>query len=535
MSLEALEPQVHHSILGRYQHIAWIYAFRFLRTSLSVAVGSHGELLSASQNLRAISTLAEKQRDHAVFITANAFEGLVHLRGSSPDSVAQAQHAIASARKMQLDEVTKQLPQLTILLHYLDLACSLRHGRYEQAVTKLQAVQSVLDEVGKQRQWKGDDYFAVSINSTSELNLTASTGGIFTKDDQARDQLNFSWLSLGELYTLGYFLSGVTSYAKVNSESAAERYTHEGLRMLGGMLLTMMIHSRLDLTFAEDQWDLSNPQPDSVSRVCARLVWQAVLGWHLRVHLVFIYCTRADWRLAGQTLEELKADSPSLPAETVESREQLTTYLDGVIAQGSGDLSSALKTFQSPILALPPPSTRTHSPSCEISILAALNSLLIIRDPAHPSHALAEPLIAHLEALLGPNHPNLHLVASFHLLNATASDRSDIIIKMKQDLQQTLKYARAASNVQLVSIALSLITARFFHRIVGAQSEKSARAAVSLAAKAGNRLWESVGDGMLADLLDMQGNSEEAEVARAKAMKLVEDLPHSLQAVCSQK
>lgn len=221
-------------ICQRYQHVAWIYAFRFLRTSLLLKLGSHGDILSAVQNLRAISTLAEGKRDHAIYMTAMAFEALVHLRSAGVDSVTQAQHAIASARKMQLEDVINDIPQLVLLLHYLDLACSLRHGQHEPARAKMQAVQIYLDGMGKQHESKADDFFLVPIRSGSAANLTKSTGGIFHKDSEGRDLLSITWLSLEDLYIMAYFISGVTAFLRSQSDPIAERFINESLRMHQG-------------------------------------------------------------------------------------------------------------------------------------------------------------------------------------------------------------------------------------------------------------------------------------------------------------
>lgn len=214
-----------------YQYVPWVYAFRFLRASLSLQLRSPVEISSALQNLHSISALADRQGDRAVFVTSATLEAMVHLRSTATDHVEQAQRAIATARSLQLQTSMTELGQVIALLDFLDLACSLQQYTPDQAFSKMQAMQAVMDEAIRDGDETG--IFTVMIDQTIGSSLTTATGGIFQKRKDGRDELTFSWLPKRDLYTIGYFLSGITAYLKSPIDSKTEKYLLEGIKILG--------------------------------------------------------------------------------------------------------------------------------------------------------------------------------------------------------------------------------------------------------------------------------------------------------------
>lgn len=537
-SLDSLIPDVE-----AYQHIAWAYAFRFLRVSLSLQNPSNTEILSALQNLRSISSIAEKRGDRSIFVTCAALEAMVHMQNASTDSIEQAQRAIASARSLQLQTSIRGLTQIVALLNCVDLACSLQQYTPEQASAKMETMQAVMDQAGQDANWNDDGSFAVLIENSSGGQTTASTGGIFQKSGDGRDMITFSWLQHRDLYMLGYYLSGVTAHLRNPTEGKAEKYLQAGLKATQGELPVVNQQIRAKwLTLETESLDVPDVAQGSLHGVSDRAKWQGLINWHMRLHLTFLSCNRADWATAKTWLGSLKQSKRTI--EVSESQTRWTAYLSGVIEQGLGNTEAALSLFQAPMFALPPPTARVSSTPTDISILAALNSLLIIRDPSHPSHARAGPLVSALEPLC-LSHPNKSIVSAFYLIRAICSrtstststnnsstERQEPIIKLKQHLQQALQAAKAAANTQLLMLSMNFMTAMFFKDIVGEQAEKSARAGRQLAKRGGDKTWVCVSDGMLAETLDREGKREEAAVARREGEGLIAALPVGLREKC---
>lgn len=274
----------------------------------------------------------------------------------------------------------------------------------------------------------------------------------------------------------------------------------------------------------------------SVSTAANQARWRTLIEWHIYIHLTLLSCYHANWTSARTWLDKLRELTGKLPIDEAESLERWTTYLDGVISQGAGDTDAAISAFQSPLLSLPEPtSNRSISVQQDLAILAALNTLLIIRDPSHPQHHRAETLLAALEPLCLA-HPNKAIEAGLHLVKATATPsrpgETPSIIKTKQHIHTALKVAKSVANQQLLAISMNFMTAMFFKDIVGEQAEKSAKAGRQLAKRAGSALWTCVADGMLADTLTKHGKAQEAAAAVGEARELAGQLPETLRERC---
>lgn len=202
-------------------------------------------------------------------------------------------------------------------------------------------------------------------------------------------------------------------------------------------------------------------------------------------------------------------------------------YLEGIIYQGTGFLDEALSIFQDPCFSLPqpnkPPSSKHY---LEISLLAALNALLILRSRSSNSAETAT-LIDRLGPLCAEN-PNKAIVSAYNLILATAPS-VDTIVRTKQCLQNALQAAKVCSNNQLMCMTLNLMSWKFFRGVVGQQAEKSARASQSLANKGQDTLWMSVSAGLLGDTLEIQGRTGEADAVRVEGSRVAGTLPQAVQ------
>ena len=228
----------------------------------------------------------------------------------------------------------------------------------------------------------------------------------------------------------------------------------------------------------------------------------------------------------------LKDVASRLPTDTAPSIPLLILYLEGSIYQGTGDIVTALSTFSNPLLALKAPNDAAQTAiQRDLSILAGLNSVLIIHQPSHPNHSQLPALLTSLEAL-ALSHQSRNVRAAYHLVRGISFDTQSeqtSIIKTKDNLQTVLQDAKRTANIQLMCIILNFMAERFFRGVVGEQPQKSARSGVSLARRGHNDLWTSVADGLLAEVLNTQGMGVEAQQARKEAEDIAGRLPIAMQ------
>ncbi|KAG2025985.1 hypothetical protein GB937_002128 [Aspergillus fischeri] len=472
-----------------YRHSAWEYAFRFLRVSLSLSTPAHQDSVSALQHLHKISNMANRQGDKAVAAISAVIEALAHLQhGTSSDAIEQAQRAVAVARSHQLNDELRHIPQLSTLVQMVDICCSLLEYDVNQSSQKLKVMQDLMDERLNDPNWRADGSFSIPLSGRSAGPSSIDTGDILQVQNGTL-LLSFNWLPQHDLYALCYFLSSITLSAKNSYDGRkAEKFLQEGIRMVKG--------------------SFKAPQEIAES-------------------MVFLACGRTDWDLANQTLKELRPIAEELGDQLPDTIQRLMEYATGALAQATGDLEAALSIFQSPLLSLSSITSKTarNDPRRDIAILAALNTILILRDPSHPSHSNLPSALALVESFC-KGSPNKYIQAAYYLVCATVQTESTI--QTKQYLQQALQSATAISNSQITCMTLTFMSWKYFRGVVGEQAEKSARAGRAMAKKANDRLWVSVTDEMLAETLERQGKSEEAEGVRDEGHRVMTGLPPAL-------
>ncbi|KAE8388816.1 cohesin loading factor-domain-containing protein [Aspergillus alliaceus] len=493
-----------------YRHSAWEYAFRFLRVSLSLSSSAHQDSVAALQNLHKIANMANRNGDKAVSAMSAVIEALAHLQqGSSFDSIEQAQRALAVARSHQLNDELRHIPQLTTLVQMVDICCSLLEFDINQSSQKLKNLQDLMDERLNDLNWRADGSFSIPLSGKSAGPSSIDTGDILQVQNGTLF-LSFNWLPQHDLYALCYFLSSITLSCKNSYDGRkAEKFLQEGIRMVQG--------------------SFKAPQDITESMVNAnrRVEWRRTLYCNLLVQQVFLACGRTDWDLANKTLKDLRQVAQELGDHLPDTVQCLLEYTAGAIAQATGDLKAALDSFQSPLLSLFPSTSKTarNDPRRDIALLAALNTVLILRDPTHASHFQLPNILATIESFC-KGSPNRYIQAAYYLVCATVQTESTI--QTKQFLQQALQSATAISNSQITCMTLTFMSWKYFRGVVGEQAEKSARAGRAMAKKANDRLWVSVTDEMLAETLERQGKNDEAKGVREEGHRVMMGLPSAL-------
>lgn len=216
-----------------YQHVAWVYAFRFLNVSLHLELSTHQDLLLALTQLRTIIALSTGHSDKTVLAFATTLEALTCLKSSSDaESIEQAQRALAGVRSLQLDPDIGELHQLTVLTSFADLCCHLQHFDPVQAMSKLQIMQAALTTVEESHAWTADGSFAIPIPGARMPSCNSRSGVVRNRDDGSL-VLTFSWMPKEDIYTVGYLLSGIAmAHRNTTDGQKAEHMLEEGIRRL---------------------------------------------------------------------------------------------------------------------------------------------------------------------------------------------------------------------------------------------------------------------------------------------------------------
>lgn len=455
--------------------------------------------------------MAYRNGDRAVAAMSAVIEALAHLQqGTSFDSVEQAQRAVAVARSHQLNDELRHIPQLTTLIQMVDICCSVLEHDVNQSSQKLKIMQGLMDESLNDTNWRSDGSFSIPLSGKSAGPSSIDTGDILQVQNGTL-LLSFNWLPQHDLYGLCYFLSSVTLSAKNSHDGRkAEKFLHEGQRMIKGSFV-----------------DAPREVAESMVSTSRRFEWRRTLYCNLLLQQVFLACARTDWGLARGALAELREATQELGDNLPDTIHCLMEYAAGSIAHATGDLKGALPIFQSLIATLTSSVNKTaqNDPCRDSAILAAINTALILRDPAHPSHSSLQSIMSTIESFC-KNSPNKYIQAAYYLACATVQTGSTI--QTKQYLQQALQSATAINNCQIICMTLTFMSWKYFRGVVGEQAEKSARAGRAMATKANDRLWVSVSDEMLAETLDRQGKEEEARGVRDEGYRVMMGLPPAL-------
>ncbi|KAI9052303.1 hypothetical protein LZ554_003657 [Drepanopeziza brunnea f. sp. 'monogermtubi'] len=482
-----------------YSHFSWVYVFRFLTATHSIKSGALIDYHCAINSLRAAAILAEKQGDHAIFLTASLLEAITYMKTTGPEATENVQRAIAAAWKYQ-EEPRCKIPQLTGLTHILAVCCSIRQGVSQDMVEKLKAMQSMMDESLKTaRDWSTiDDAISIPIRRTPKSSHVVSrdTRMVLGIGADGGDNLMMCFLNKKDTYCVTYLLSGLVLLHKNSSDQKGFKYLKAGLDMLEDTRMPKKHHGSLPELFANRQW-------------------RGLLLCYFRVYMAFSSAGAGDWLDVKRYLDELETTTLKFGIPLEGTLDHFVVYLSGVYYQGIGELDLALKRFQHRRFDLSATknsnATLTDQMLRDLSILAALNELWILQDLPRRDISQNMSLMDKLKPLC-QNHPNIDVQTAFNLIAATVRRNPPTqTFEIKNYLRLALSGAKITANTQFLCITLNVMCSRFFSNVVGDQAEKSAMAASTQATNSGNVLWKSVADGMLARCFQLQGKTELAE------------------------
>lgn len=478
----------------------WLYAFRFLSVSISLQRSDQSDHQPILKHLTAISLFAETQKHVAVQIAAACLEAFVHLRMGAVDATELAQRSIAVARTHQLSSEMKRLPQLSALLDCLDLACAIMQFQPKQVESKMDQMQKNLDSASRDVGWRKDSALFLPLGLSAPNDIDLDAVGILSKLEDGEIALTLTWLTRGQLYPLGYLLSGIARMYRVGGDSKAETFLAEGLKLCQSLATVTGI-------------------PQSLSTTASKAIQNKSMTNMVRLQQVFAYCSRNQWVAAETALQQVSYDIRAIGDKLMRT---MLTFMDATIKHANGDVEKALSLYTSQLSFAK--ESKDAAALKDINALATLNSIIILRkkgeeDQAEMQLAAVEPYCL--------AHRNKSLLSACYLIKASMQGPNSII-KTKQFLQSSIQAAQTTQNQQLLCVAMNIMSNDFFHNIVGNQAIKSARAARTLGKRANNTLWTAVADGLYASTLELCGEPSEAEAARIEANKSLAELTPSL-------
>jgi hypothetical protein len=498
-ALKALDKPI--SEAETFQHIAWVYAFRFLKVSLALQIPGRIEAVPAVQQLHAILAHAERHGDRAIYVACSALEAMVHLRSSAPDRLEQAQRAIAAARSLQLQVSAKQLGSFGTLIDVIDIACGIQRGTPDSKKSTA-LIEAVLNEGGDTLKSE-NGVFTVLVERSFGGSLTYDTGGIFRRNSDERDELAFAWLPKEDLKTLCFHISALDQ----NIHEKGFSYIKEAHQRSRSALKRHASYS-IPISVAVVQTD-----------------WIKVLDWHSMFTIGLIACFREDQAVAKEALTILKKRATKPPYDSQEAYTRTLSYLSAIIDQGSGALDSAVATYGSDTFQLPEKTSFVNA-KIDIGILAALNRLLIIRSPGHRQHNGAGALLLQLQSFC-ENHTSQYIRMAYRLIHAMSSQ--DAAINRQKTLMQGAsnkanEIFRNTQNREFVIMALCYFTMSFFADQVGEKSIQAIRATRQNAKLSRKPLWMAVAYGLCMSTYQRNGLIEEAQ----KTQQEYEEVRHLL-------
>ncbi|KAI6090904.1 cohesin loading factor-domain-containing protein [Hypoxylon rubiginosum] len=481
------------------KHHHWVYAFRFLKTSMYLQSANPSET-HALENLKAITNLASQRDDRAVFVVASLLEGLSLLKTMKDDAIVRIQACIAQALKYQLDK-SIHIPQLDALALMLDLACSLHQKSVQTIMQKLQELQDHMDACIADKSWHHveTELLLPIKKSSNTLVISQDTAAILRpgSDNDPCDYLTMSFWSKIEAFTVTYTYSGLALlYRTPRNDKRIFKLWEEAIGQIrkAGPRLRGEPHSLVDVIATADsqrEW------------MCYLYILQ---GLHLST-----YTRWPEVKNCLANLEEMV--KPPVGNIVV----LYSKYLLGVYHQGTGDLRMANLIFSHQIFSLDNEENGRNGSrkvaELDVSLLATFNRIWIMQHPDYRDDRLTLELLEQLRPLCADHH-NMEIRTAYNLVLAAVQTSPPIpMTAVKMHISTALSNAQFLGNVQTLSIALNLMRAKLFQDIVGDQALKSAKAASNQAKRSGNTLWMSVADGMLAQSYDVQGQSLDAQKA----------------------
>jgi hypothetical protein len=499
----------HISEAEQFKHVAWEYAFRFLRVSLTLQLPGRIEAVKALGHLQHIRLQAEKRGDKAVYVVSNTLEAMVHLRSGTADRLEQAQRAIALARSLQLQLSAEHLGSFGTLLELVDVVSGIHSGVPDNAKSAALIASVINEKTASLLSDTGD--VTVVIERSSGGSLTTDTGGIFQKNSAGLDELVFSWLPKEDLRTLCVYVC------------ALDQNVHER-----GLQYIKEAHQR-----AKGAAERSSPRSIPISIAIAQRDWNRVLDWHslFALGLIASYRGGKSQATATEALTMLKKYAAHPPPNSDGSCHLTLSYLSAVLDQRSGSFDSAVRIYSSDAFQMP---TQGSSAKVDFAILAALNTVLIMRNRGPSYQNTTAALLSQLTPLC-ENHPNQYIQMAHRLVYAMSSpdiSTEASIMRKKTSLQAAVNRAngimKKTQNREFVIVALPYFAETFFKDRINGQAVQAVRATRSNIKQVHRPLWTAVAANMCIHTLERNGLVEEAEAARREYEGVKHLLPPAL-------
>lgn len=519
-----------------YRHTAWEYPFRLQAVFFLLESRSHHNIHDALQHLEKIQTAANGHADRAVYTFAAILESLLHLRSAGPESLIHSQQALAKARSHQLNPDVEAHPQISVMMEFIDLMWSLNGAIDPEVLDKKRSnLKDALYASIDGEAWAKDESTWLRVNTKSLKGVPTQVGGLI-HEQGGRHYMVLSWLGKRELESLGFLLTGAALVPQNhNAHGKAEKFMSEGDKIINDDILA----DRAVLTVRSKKKNRRDH----------------ILSIYFLAEVAFMRANRGHWDKSKELVKSIDVHMRRLGDEIPDELRALHSYLNGCIAQGTGDLDTALKHFQSQYLALRPqpgatPVSKPLKPVAnhtllDLQLLATMNTAFIIRLPSHPQHnhldRLLNLLSAHFPSTNAqPGTANVTttgatttthplLTPTHSLLLSTLPNTT--ILQTKSLLAAALHSARRVSFVQVMSICLTLMYDRFFRGgIQDVQAAKCAKAADHhVRTKLGSPLWGVMTGILEAESMELGG--EDVDIVRAKREtigKLWENVPEAV-------
>lgn len=215
-----------------YQHIAWVYAFRFLLVSLHLELASHQDFTAALTQLHAITLQAHDPGDEAILATATTMQALIYLKDLGDlEGFEQAQRALATARSLQLDPAISNLPQLTVFTSFVDISCHLQRFDPTQALSSMQNMQNEVPKIVDGDKGGSDGLFAIPMSSTN-MPPSKSENGVIRRKSDGSLVLMLDWMPPEDIYNVGFLMSGIAMAHKntTDGQKSEKMFSHGSQR-----------------------------------------------------------------------------------------------------------------------------------------------------------------------------------------------------------------------------------------------------------------------------------------------------------------
>ena len=218
-----------------YQHIAWVYALRFLKVSLHMELSSRQDTNSALSQLRLIASSAQGNGDKIVLAVAATMEALIALRDfEGSDGFEQAQRALAGVRSLQLEAAVNGNPQVTALTLLTDNCCHLQRFNPAEALSSMANLQKALDNKDENAGWDSHGSFAMPLSSNSGSSIGNESGFVRRQKDGSL-ALVLQWMPKDDIYNIAFLLFGLNlAHKNTQDGGKAEKFLTEGIKREAG-------------------------------------------------------------------------------------------------------------------------------------------------------------------------------------------------------------------------------------------------------------------------------------------------------------